>query len=317
MTNKFLTQRILPGPAWLHFLLLGAALHFLLVSLFPPPPPVIGPPNIGRLQLLYDGYARMAGEQPNAAQIERFIDKELREEMLFREAIEAELFLDDPAVVQRLIRNILFLFPDNSWSDTERVERGLALNMHLTDEVVRRRLVQMMEQLLIASQNVQPPTHEELLAFFDAKHDEFIAPARVSFEHVFLGNMEAREVEAIYAQVVNEKLSPKQALSLGTAFLEGYRFDEFRWRDIEGRFGSAFSKALEERVGIDQLGWVGIVPSVFGTHLVFVSEYRPAYPQPFEEVSDDIRWQVTTERDQAALDKAIDALMNNYEVRRS
>ena len=50
---------------------------------------------------------------------------------------------------------------------------------------------------------------------------------------------------------------------------------------------------------------------------MFVSEYRPAYPQPFEEVSDDIRWQVTSERDQAALDKAIDALMNNYEVRRS
>ena len=81
--------------------------------------------NIGRLQLLYDGYARMAGEQPNAAQIERFIDKELREEMLFREAIEAELFLDDPAVVQRLIRNILFLFPDNSWSDTERCRARL------------------------------------------------------------------------------------------------------------------------------------------------------------------------------------------------
>ena len=169
MTTKFLTQRILPGPTWLHFLLLGAALHFLVVSFFPPPPPVIGPPNIGRLQLLYDGYARMAGEQPNAAQIERFIDKEVREEMLFREAIEAELFLDDPAVVQRLIRNILFLFPDNSWSDTERVERGLALNMHLTDEVVRRRLVQMMEQLLIAAQNLEPPTHAELLAFFETR----------------------------------------------------------------------------------------------------------------------------------------------------
>ena len=317
MTTKFLTQRILPGPTWLHFLLLGAALHFLVVSLFPPPPPVIGPPNIARLQLLYDGYARMAGEQPNAAQIERFIDKELREEMLFREAIEAELFLDDPAVVQRLIRNILFLFPDNSWSDTERVERGLALNMHLTDEVVRRRLVQMMEQLLIAAQNLEPPSHAELLAFFETNRDEFLAPARVSFEHVFLGDMGPREVETIYARVVNEQLSPKQALSLGTAFLEGYRFDDFRWRDIEGRFGSAFSAALEERVGIDQSGWVGIVPSVFGAHLVFISDYRPAYPQPFEEVCGDIRWQVTSERDQAALDTAIEAMMTKYEVRRS
>ena len=134
---------------------------------------------------------------------------------------------------------------------------------------------------------------------------------------MFLGNIGPREVETIYAQVVNEKLSPKQALSLGTAFLEGYRFDDFRWRDIEGRFGSAFSAALEERVGIDHSGWVGIVPSVFGTHLVFVSDYRPAYPQPFEEVRGDIRWQVTNERDQAALDTAIEAMMNKYEVRRS
>ena len=83
----FVTRRLLPGPVWLHFLALGTALFFLLEALFPEPMPVLGPPNSNRLAVMAESYAQMAGTLPTPEDREQFIDLELRDELLFREAL--------------------------------------------------------------------------------------------------------------------------------------------------------------------------------------------------------------------------------------
>ena len=61
---KFFTKHLLPGPVWLHFLLLGAALYAALAALYPEPKPVLGPPNPTRLEVMSDSYAKMVGGFP-------------------------------------------------------------------------------------------------------------------------------------------------------------------------------------------------------------------------------------------------------------
>jgi len=311
--QKLLTQQFLPGPAWLHFLLLGAVLHVGLQWVFPPPKPVLGPPSEARLQMLYDAYTRMAGDMPSAAQIDGFRDRELREELLFRRAIAAELHLTDSAVTQRLIRNILFLFPNEEATPQQRVERALALNMHLTDEVIRRRLVQMMGELLVAAASLPEPSIDELQAIFDQRADILLAPATVSFQHVFMGDKE-QAARDLLQRAIAQGLSPAQARTFGQPFLGGNAFSELTDRAVEGRFGQRFAQDLFSQAQHSENGWMGIVTSVFGYHVVYLEYKTQERSLTFEEVVDDLRWQEKREREAQALDDAVAELLSQYEV---
>ena len=123
---------------WLHFLLLGLMLFVGGQWLFPEPKPVLGPPNPERLSAMVENYNRFAPDGVSPALFERFIDTELRDELLFREALKRDLHYRDAAVEQRIIRNMRFLDANIAASDRELVEQGYALRLHLTDEVIRR-----------------------------------------------------------------------------------------------------------------------------------------------------------------------------------
>jgi len=315
--SKFITQQALPGPAWLHFLALGALLHVGVQWLFPPPKPLLGPPSTARLQMLYDSYAQMTGELPGSAQLEAFIDRELRDELLFKKAIESKLHLSDSAVSQRLIRNMVFLFPDEEATAQERIERGLALNMHLTDEVIRRRLVQMMGELLVAAAQPPVPTESELRDLFNDTRDAYWAPATISFQHVFVGEDSADAARLLLKRAQAEQLAPQEALRQGRPFLGGTRFNQVTYRDLEGKFGREFANDLRVLVHTDNIGWLGVVASVFGDHVIFLEGQTSERSLDFEEIVDDLRWQVIQERKGKALDEAVARLFDQFEVLRS
>ena len=119
---------------------------------------MLGPPNAERLAAMAENYARFGGGPVSAELQARFIDSELRDELLFREALKRDLQYRDAAVEQRIIRNMRFLDTETDASDAELVEQGYALRLHLTDEVIRRRLVQIMERLIVALMPDPVPT---------------------------------------------------------------------------------------------------------------------------------------------------------------
>ncbi len=317
--SEFMTRRWLPGPPWLHFLILGLLLHLGMGWAFPEPPPVLGPPSTVRIDLLTDNFARLSGRLPSAEDRERLIDLELREELLFREAIDNELYLADSAVEQRLVRNMRFVDPETTATDAELVSRGLELNMHLTDEVIRRRMIQVMEQLLIAAANVMEPSEDDLRAAYERRKGELVAPAKVSFSHVFFGERPPTEVERILADIQSQNMSSKQALTLGTSFLAGFDFDDIGWTAVSSRLGREFAESLGAMIaaGAAPGSWVGPVTSVFGEHVVLLRKISPERPLSFEESRKALAWELKSEREQAALDAAVASLMAGYEVRRS
>jgi hypothetical protein len=154
--SPWLTQRWLPGPPLIHFLLLGGLLLALSRWLIPDPLPVLGPPDVGRLSARVADYANTTGRSPTDAVLEAFKQMELRDELLFREALAREWHTRDQVIANRLIQNIQFLYPQTALTARAAAEKGLTLNMHLTDEVIRRRLVQMMEQELLRRVDFAP-----------------------------------------------------------------------------------------------------------------------------------------------------------------
>ena len=301
---------------WLHFLLLGLMLFVGGQWLFPKPKPVLGPPNPERLSAMVENYTRFASDGVSPALFERFIDTELRDELLFREALNRDLQYRDAAVEQRIIRNMRFLNANAVASDRELVEQGYALRLHLTDEVIRRRLVQIMERLIVATRPNPAPSTEVVAARYEQELDRWREPARYTFNHVFLSTDRVAEMPALMSQINAENLSPDAARLLGAPFLSGYAFRRQSPEQMTSVFGAKFA----EQVSVTEVladAWIGPVSSVFGQHYVYIEAFEPSRTLALEEVSVRIERDLVREGEEQAVVDWVEASMASYEVRRS
>ena len=301
---------------WLHFLLLGLMLFVGGQWLFPEPKPVLGPPNPERLSAMVENYTRFAPDGVSPALLERFIDTELRDELLFREALKRDLHYRDAAVEQRIIRNMRFLDANIAASDRELVEQGYALRLHLTDEVIRRRLVQIMERLIVALRPNPAPSTEAVAARYEQELDRWREPARYTFSHVCLSTDRVTEMPALMSQIDAENLSPDAARLLGAPFLSGYAFRRQSPEQMTRVFGAEFA----EQVSVTEVladAWIGPVSSVFGQHYVYIEAFEPSRTLALEEVSVRIERDLVREGEEQAVVDWVEASMASYEVRRS
>ena len=301
---------------WLHFLLLGLILFVGGQWLFPEPKPVLGPPNPERLSAMVENYTRFAPDGVSPALLEQFIDTELRDELLFREALNRDLQYRDAAVEQRIIRNMRFLDTSTGASDRELIQQGYALRLHLTDEVIRRRLVQIMERLVVATRSNPTPGAEAVAIRYQQELDSWREPARYSFSHVFLSTERAAEMPTVVAQINAENLSPDVARLLGAPFLSGYTFRRQSPEQMTRVFGAEFAEQVSA-TEVQGGAWIGPVTSVFGQHYIFIEAFEPSRTLELEEVRVRIERDLVREGEERAVVDWVEAAMAGYEVRRS
>ena len=301
---------------WLHFLVLGLCLFMAGRWAFPVPKPVLGPPNKARLQAMIENYGQFSRDEISPALLSRFVDAELRDELLFREALQRDLQYRDAAIEQRIIRNMRFLDADTQADDATLVEQGYALRLPLTDEVIRRRLVQIMERLIVASARIAPPTSDEIAARYQRDISSWLEPPLYSFSHVFLSVERVGEMPDLIAKVEADEMSSEQARALGAPFLSGYDFKLQSAEQMSRVFGAVFAEQL---TALDPVpgDWVGPITSAFGQHYVFIAAVQPERTMPLEEVSLKIEGALVREAEERAVDDWVSNALIGYEVVRS
>ena len=181
--------------------------------------------------------------------------------------------------------------------------------MHLTDIVVRRRLIQRLRLLIESSAEYPEPTPEELRSYFEARAGELIRPARVRFVHRYFSREHAEE--ATRALEALRGAGPEAGSQLADAFLLPPEQPPQSQRELAGRFGADFAEGIFD---IQPGAWAGLVPSAYGQHLVYVVERSEAEPLRFEEVRDKMRYGLLAERGEAALAGAIERLREGVDV---
>jgi len=309
---NFLTRLNRP---WVHFIVLGYLLYYLQGVLLPAPKPVIGPLGEARIETLQQQWFASTGRLPNPEQLDRMVTAELDRDMLFQRALELQLHLYDTVVYQRLLLNMSFLQLGEGMSEQERFEQALEMRLHLGDEVVKRRMVQVMEQLLLSYYPPRPPTEADLLAEFESRKVELRRPPRYSIDHVYFNAEREDEAEAAIARINREQLDPEAALELSSPFLPGYRFTRQSPDQLARQFGSEFVTNLQ--AANPQPGtWVGPVRSTYGLHYVWVSEVEPGRDATLEEVREQLLRDLESRASAAALQESIDAMREQYEVRK-
>lgn len=298
---------------WFQFFVIGVALFTLDRSFFPEPKPVIGPPNSERVALQAQALEQLQGSQLTSTQMLAIKEREIRDELLFVEALNHGFIQDDQVVQRRLIRNMRFMDPSRDASDEQLLTEAFELRLHLADEVIRRRTVQVMETLIVASRGEVAIGDETLRAEYESQRENLQEPVRYSFSHVFLRTDASEAKRSALVELLASEVSPQMARSSSDVFLAGYAFNSQSLVDISRQFGDDFASSFAAQA--ETLGaWKGPIDSIFGTHWVWVENIQESRVKSFAEVASDLRRDIRRDLDTAAIEDWVDKTLKRYEV---
>lgn len=265
---------------WVRRLLREPFVHFawlagLLIWLTPKPPDARAIDlTETEVQALTRLFEQKAKRPPSSGERERLIGDHLRDEVLRREAI--------------------------------------AMGLHETDPVVKRRLIQGLQYLAETVDDAAPPSDAELEVELAAHPDRYRLPEELDFDQVFVRSgpdFDAR-VNAVAAELAvpgsgvggeAQRTGAAAAVShseLGDAFLDGNRFRAKTEQQVASRFGAPLAKALfEQSREASNVGkWLGPFSSRYGKHWILIRERRPGRSQRLDEAREALREAVRERR---------------------
>ena len=268
--------RVLREPL-IHFLIAGAALFVagqIYVSRTNQHRIVITPAHVAQLA---NDYALQFGARPDPATLEALIQRDVNDEILFRQ--------------------------------------GRALRLDQDDQIVRRRVVQKMQFLMQDLTPPAEPTDAQLSAYYQAHAAHYAAPARTSFSHIFFSSDTAGEAAARgRAEAVLKGLNDgvTRAPDRGDPFPDLYDFAAYEPEQVERVFGhTPFAAAV---ASAPPGHWAGPLRSGYGWHLLYVSARQAAASPPLAQVRDAVRTDYLQDAQDSSNKAAFDKLAKDYAV---
>jgi peptidyl-prolyl cis-trans isomerase C len=240
-----------------HFLLIGIAI-FALYELnsdegADPSSSII---NIDRRDIdeLREQWLQQTGSEAEADTLQKLIDAQIEEEIMFREA--------------------------------------LRLGLDKNDTIVRRRLVQKMEFLSANLSSLDLPEETALLSYYENNSEKYRVDERRSFTHVYFsrdrrGDSLLSDAETLLRKLQKEKPQKKQA-EWGDNFILHYDYRAMREEQLAKVFGFSFAGDL---FALKMEGWQGPIVSEYGVHLILlhdiITAHLPSFADLRERVLDD------------------------------
>lgn len=248
MLKKWLREPLL------HFLLIGAAL-FVFYNMQTDDSAddsnsiVITESDIDRLITLWE---KKWQRLPTKTELEGLVEAQIREEVLYREA--------------------------------------LAMGLDQNDTIVRRRLAQKVEFISADLASQAEPSDADLQTYLDAHAEKFAVPARISFQQIYLNADQRGDQVNKDAQRLLDELTRSAAsvdiMAAGDSFMFGQQHEQLTEHGVARLFGQQFAeKIFELPVG----AWQGPVVSGYGLHLVYVDAKSEAKASTLDEVRNKVR----------------------------
>lgn len=260
---------------------------------------------------------QLQGAVPTAAQRAGLREREIDQRLLFAEALRRKLHLSDSVAYQRLLLNAEFLGLQGDAK--EQLKAALALDLHRGDEVIRRRLIQRMEELGRHSQPIAEPSRAQLEALYVQSPERWRQRPMYSFNHVFISR-DKPEMQGRAAHIASGlrrgEYSFEQAMALGDRFLLGHRLPLLSTRGVEQNFGPGFVEQLQAQADEEGMSaaWLGPLVSSYGLHMVEMIDYRAARYRSVDEVMTTLRDEYLRAERERALAEFVSELRQKYEV---
>ncbi len=230
----------------------------------------------GAVDRLLQGFRMTWQRPPTESEFRGLVEDYLKEEVLYREALEMGLDRDDQIIRRRMRQKLEFLTAD---------------------------LVESFE-----------PTDADLQAHLEANVDLYKQEAKLSLVQVFIGERLGIERDRARAMSILEELKTNPNADpelMGDPFMYPAAHSDMRERDLLGVFGEEFTaQVLALSVG----EWSGPVTSAFGLHITRLDALDEGRPSELAEVRDAVRRDVVSQRTREAEQSYFDALLAQYIV---
>jgi hypothetical protein len=230
----------------------------------------------GAIERLFEGFRLAWQRPPTESELRGLIEDYLKEEVLYREALEMGLDRDDQIIRRRMRQKLEFLTAD---------------------------LVESFE-----------PTDEELRAHLDANAERYRKEATVSFIQVYIRQGQSPEADRARALSVLEKLrrdpnaDPER---MGDPFMYPVAHRDLREQELASVFGGEFA---EQVVQLPVGEWSGPITSPFGLHVARLDALNPGRPSELEEVRDAVLRDLVAQRTREAEQQFFEGLLAQYTV---
>lgn len=187
---------------------------------------------------------------PQPSEMSKLIESELREEILYREA--------------------------------------LLIGLDKGDIIVKRRLAQKMEFLAEDVAALRDPASAELRDWYAANKSQFALPPRATFRHIYFSfdRRQARAEEDARRALIQVRTVSAADSGPGDAFPYQSHYADRTPEQLAAIFGKQFAEALYK---IDPGSWQGPVESGYGWHLVLIDSIVPGRVPAFEEIEPDVK----------------------------
>jgi hypothetical protein len=273
------TLRTLIREPLVHFLVLGAGVFglFALVgdrSEIEPDEIVVG---AGQIERMSQAWRKTRMRPPTQAELEGLIRDYIKEEVLYREALNLGLDQDN-AVIRRHLR--------------QKME-------FLSEDIAAR----------------SEPDDETLQAYLDANPDKFRTDPQISFQHIYFSRDKRGDLAAPDARELLATLSAEEGdadvAELGDPLPLPHSLELYPAREIANLFGREFAAQL---MSLETGQWLGPVPSGFGLHLVTIDERIDASLPALGDVRDVVVREWREEQRQSVNQAFYDTLRTRYSV---
>jgi peptidyl-prolyl cis-trans isomerase C len=271
-----------PRAAALHTVLFGllAAIVFF-VSLGPP---VVDPDRTrvvvtdAEVAHVHAKWVRTWSRPPTAVELRDALDRYVRDEILYREALARGLDRGDPTVKLTMVRKLSMM------------ASGLADERDISDQ--------------------------EIEAFFSLRAERYRVPQRTSLRQVFVNRDERGEGAESHAREVLASLralepETQDLAAFGDPLMLDHAFTEVTDRDLARTFGGPFVDAVS---ALPAGRWEGPVASGYGLHLVQVLDRRPSRLPEWQQVRDRVLEDMRYEARRAAEDQFFQEVASGYRV---
>jgi len=196
------------------------------------------------------------------------------------------------------------------------VREARTLGLDRQDELIRRRLAQKIEFLTLGLLEAELQVDDsEVEKLYQERGADYRVPTTLTFTHVFVRDSpEARaRAESLLATLNKDRISFRDAISLGDRFLYNRNYVDRTLDEVRSHFGDELTDTLESATP-DSFTWSGPFVSPHGWHLILLTGRKESRIPPLSEVATLLREDALRAKREAALGRAIEAIVSKYQV---
>jgi hypothetical protein len=191
------------------------------------------------------------------------------------------------------------------------LNEAYSLGLEKQDELISKRLLEQMQQIMVNSSVVAEPSEAELYEYYKKNRDEYSNIITLSFSQIYFSNPKNEGIETILHALQLADVNATLASSFGEVSPVPNQIKNIGFSELEEMYGKYFaSKVFNLKSGV----WHKPILSKYGAHVVYVKDKNVSDAYIFDEVQERVYADYLEEERKKREDEAYKKISSQYSL---